>query len=296
MLLNRVNTFKQCFKLYKISGTTVYKHPVDLASTDSTHINSACVDDSWNISLNTHIINFLKVDFPIQFLQDQNNQKSNLNINHISLKNNQTFKMRISNTFLNYYHRISRRFLKDNDAFIINSFLPQRMEIKLELALKQLPQIWKFQQRNIDLQGIIKVSNKLLREKLTKKFTYNSACDIENIVRSLLFKLLPICFLEGFKELKKIANQQPWPKSPKFIFTSNNFDTDEVFKLWTATKVESGFKYFVGQHGNNYGTEKTILIEQRCLHQINLLPGDTISYHAMNLLLFLKPQGLKKDL
>ena len=256
LLINRINTLKQCFQLYRISGTIVYKNAADLALIDSTHINSACIDDSWNSSLNASIIDLLKVDFPVEFLQDKHDPEVNADIIIRPLKNNQSIKTRIFNFCLNYYNKISRRFLNDNDAFIINSYLPQRMEIKLELALKQMPQIWKFQHRNIDLQGIIKVSNKLLREKLTKKFIYNSECDIENIVRSLLFKLLPICYLEGFKELKQIANQQPWPKSPKFIFTSNNFDTDEVFKLWTATKVESGFKYFVGQHGNNYGTEK----------------------------------------
>ena len=63
-------------------------------------------------------------------------------------------------------------------------------------------------------------------------------------------------FSEGFLELKKIASQQPWPKSPKFIFTSNNFNTDEIFKIWTATKIQSGSKYYVGQHGNNYYTKK----------------------------------------
>jgi hypothetical protein len=63
--------------------------------------------------------------------------------------------------------------------------------------------------------------------------------------------------LEGFNLLKEVANQHPWPKSPKFIFTSNNYYTDELFKLWTASKVESGLsKYYVGQHGNNYGTRR----------------------------------------
>jgi putative transferase (TIGR04331 family) len=46
----------------------------------------------------------------------------------------------------------------------------------------------------------------------------------------------------------------PWPKKPKFIFTSNNFDTEEIFKVWAASKVEEGVPYIVGQHGNNYGT------------------------------------------
>jgi putative transferase (TIGR04331 family) len=296
LLINRINTLKQCFELYKISGTTVYKHAADLASIDSTHINSACIDDSWNISLNARIIDLLKVDFPVEFLQDEHNPKANSDISNRPLKNNQSIKMRISNLCLNYYNKISRRFLNDNDAFIINSYLPQRMEIKLELALKQLPQIWKLQRRDHDLQEIIKVSDKLLREKLTKKFTYKSACDIENIVRSLLFELLPICYLEGFKGLEKLANQQPWPKSPKFIFTSNNFDTDEVFKLWTASKVELGFKYFVGQHGNNYGTEKNYS------HRIEMLTSDKFITWGYNKLpchepaFMFKTAGVKKKI
>ena len=64
-----------------------------------------------------------------------------------------------------------------------------------------------------------------------------------------------ICYLEGFKELEKV-HQQPWPKSPKFIFTSNNFGTDEIFKLYTAIKSANGSKYYVGQHGNNYFTNR----------------------------------------
>ena len=48
----------------------------------------------------------------------------------------------------------------------------------------------------------------------------------------------------------------PWPKFPKFIFTSNNFGTDEIFKLYTAIKTENGTKYYIGQHGNNYFTNR----------------------------------------
>ena len=44
-------------------------------------------------------------------------------------------------------------------------------------------------------------------------------------------------------------------KNPKFIFTSNSFEFDEYFKFYTA-KTEEGVKYFVGQHGANYGTYK----------------------------------------
>ena len=266
LFINRINTFKQCLKLYKISGTTVSKYGIDLMSIDSTYIDSACIDDKWNSSLNARIIDLLKVDFPVEFTQDKPNVKS---IKHKSLTTiHQSSKMKFFNWCIYKYNKISRRFLNDNDAFIINSYLPKNMEAKLELLLKQWPQMWSLQNRNLDSYEIVKIPDKLLRVKLTEIFTYKSECDFENIVRSLFFEVLPICYLEGFKKLKKFANQQPWPKSPKFIFTSNNFDADEVFKLWTASKVDLGVKYYVGQHGNNYGTEKNYL------HKIELLTSD----------------------
>ena len=49
------------------------------------------------------------------------------------------------------------------------------------------------------------------------------------------------------------------------IFTSNSFDTSEVFKLWTAEKVETGCPYIIGQHGNNYGAARYCPSETECV-------------------------------
>jgi putative transferase (TIGR04331 family) len=257
LLLNRTNTLKKCFELYEISGTTVYtNNDYSLAPFDTASFHSACGDDRWNNLLYSRIINFLDVDFPKEFLEDKYNSNIDTRYKSKILTNHQSIKKNILYWLFNKYNQISRIFLKDEDAFIINSYLPRLMEFKLELALKQFPQMWVLQHKNPDLLKIIKAPDKLLREKLTNKFLYKSEYGFENIVRSLLFELLPICYLEGFKDLKEIANKLPWPKSPKFIFTSNNFHSDEVFKIWTAYKIELAVKYYVGQHGQNYGTLK----------------------------------------
>ena len=60
-------------------------------------------------------------------------------------------------------------------------------------------------------------------------------------------------FFESYKILKQFEKNNFFPSNPKFIFTSNSYDTDEVFKIWVAKKTEENFKYFVGQHGNNAG-------------------------------------------
>ena len=253
LLLNRINTFKQCLQKYNISGITISKSDDYLAVLDSSHINTASIDDNWNNLLNARILNLLKVDFPIEF--SQNNIKIIPYAKKVfSIKSSFTHKIFNWSTYI--YNKISRRYLNDNDAFILNSYLPLKEEIKLELILKQWPQMWRLQNTKNDLSKIIKKPDTNLREKLSAKILKKSDSDFENIVRSLIFELTPICFLEGFHELKKKASEQLWPKSPKFIFTCNNFDSHEVFKMWVASKVELGFNYYVGQHGNNYGTKK----------------------------------------
>jgi len=258
LFLNRINTLKQCFQFNEISGTSVYKNDNNgLAILDSASLYKVCLDDRWNNILNAKIIELLEINFPKELLEYQHKSDINTLFAPKSSMEVRSFKTKIFEWCLYNYFKISRKFLKDDDAFIINSYLPGLVEINLELALKQWPQIWGFHCRNFNLPKIGNEADKLLRKKLTKQFTYKkSEHDYESIVRSLLFEIFPICYLEGFNILKKVTNQQPWPKTPKFIFTSNNYHTDEIFKLWTASKVELGFKYYVGQHGNNYGTKK----------------------------------------
>ena len=62
--------------------------------------------------------------------------------------------------------------------------------------------------------------------------------------------------MEGFPEVEKKIQKTGLPKKPELIFTSNCFDTDEIFKIWVANCVSNGSRYFVGQHGANYGTSR----------------------------------------
>ena len=40
------------------------------------------------------------------------------------------------------------------------------------------------------------------------------------------------------------------PQKPKFIYTTNNYEFDEHFKLYVALKKINKTKYIIGQHGN----------------------------------------------
>ncbi len=138
-------------------------------------------------------------------------------------------------------------FSRDTDALILNSYLPSSQQTKLFLALGQLPQKWK--PRPLPDWMVDQYKRGALRQQL------GSADDeFERLARHYLPDYLPRCFLEGYADLQSMAASLPWPSRPRFIFTSNNFDSDELFKAWTAGKVAAGTPYVVGQHGAGYGT------------------------------------------
>jgi putative transferase (TIGR04331 family) len=249
VMLNRVKTLELCLQSYEISGTTAYSNAnYTLATTDSYSAIWAFNDNRWNNALSVRILDLMQVtSCPVEVIEDCTLEGYHFNVIAESSA--------LKRTVLKWSHlqvgKLLSWFARDSDAFIINSYLSKKNEIKLQLAFKQCPQLWVSSKHKV-----VEKSDKALREKLATQFISQSDSNLENILSLMLFELLPVCFLEGFYNLNNLIKQQPWPKSPKFIFTSNNFDTDEVFKLWAATKVESGSKYFTGQHGNNYGTHR----------------------------------------
>lgn len=255
LLINRVKTIEQCFQKEEISHTNVFNS--EYASLSVPDLESALMsfnDDQWNNVLYGRIIKLIyKSNVSVNFLSNEKNYIYQ-GLKFRAYTENNSLKNKITKYANQAYKKLSNKFIKNEDAFIINSYLPPIEEFKLEIALGQFPQRWKTLTTEINLKP-----NKKLRKKMEIKFQKKSDNKLENILRVLFFELLPVYYLEGLPNLYKIINLQPWPTSPKFIFTSNNFYRDEIFKLWTATKIVSGSKYYVGQHGNNYYTKKNML-------------------------------------
>lgn len=245
VILNRFKTLEMCLEKYNISGVTVYKNSeYFLAPIDSSEAILAFNNDRWNDALASQILIFIGNSlFPVELIDEDCALGFCIDPKKSSLKKD----------ILKWGYRQIRTllslFVKKTDALILNSYLPTKELIKLQLSLRQVPQL----NSSPNFKNV-KKPDLILRKYLTKKIANTSNKKIEGFLTEMLFKLLPVCYLEGFDDLNNLAKKQPWPKKPKFIFTSNSFDTDEVFKLWAAYKAEVGYRYFVGQHGNNYGT------------------------------------------
>lgn len=249
VILNRVKTLEQCLQVHQLSGTTAFSDDrYTLAPLDSYAAIWAFNDDRWNNALYVRILNLLRdVRCPVEVVAGDESDGFRWTVTATEVP----LKKRILKWGYQQTSRLAGLLAREDDAFIINSYLPRKEEIKLQLALGQVPQLW-----TSPKLILTKKPDRALRHNLSDQIAGGSSGTLFGIMCSLVFELLPVCYLEGFAELSENVQQLPWPKKPKFIFTSNNFDTDEIFKLWTAQKVESGSKYVTGQHGNNYGTHR----------------------------------------
>ncbi len=144
-----------------------------------------------------------------------------------------------------------QNFLSSYSRSVLSStYLPRFYEWGLSFSLMSIPQGLKFQ-KCIESGSLNSVSRAEMSEAVNKVQTDDLL--LRTILR-LLPETFPIAYLENFKPYSKEAMQLKLPRSPKYIFTSNDFDSCEFFKYWVVSKINCGSKYIVGQHGNVYGT------------------------------------------
>lgn len=251
VIFNRVRTLQRCFHSHQVSGTTTFSdEPYSLAPQDSYSAIWAFDDDRWNNTLYIHILNILGVNnFPIKIISSDKSKGFRWTTPAVDLPPK---KQILWWGYKQTIKKITKFLSRENDALVINSYLPNKWEeIKLQLALGQEPNL-RFTQNFLHE----KKPDYNLRKKLTMLISSNTSDPLIDSLQTLVFDLIPLCYLEAFTALKETVKQLNWPEKPKFIFTSNNYDTDETFKLWTAQKIEIGCKYIIGQHGNNFGTHR----------------------------------------
>ena len=173
--------------------------------------------------------NILKIDYRSQYI---NTTKIKSSINYLK----------------NLYMSFQRNFLSDNDAYITSTYLSKINEIKLNLAINKKPLFFIESFYTHETKENIK-----LRKNLYKKISKSKPK--LNIIKSLLIDLMPITYLEAFKDLIKYSNKLKFPRKPKFILTATQ-TYNESFALWVANQVFNGTPLFTIQHGGYYGWQK----------------------------------------
>ena len=217
-----------------------YPEEYDLFTFDTYGLYSVTLNEEWNCALNSKIIKFFNIKKKIIYKTSEEKY----------LSNQETFSARRKNSifnFLNLIGKVFNIFKKDEYACIYKTYLPFVYEKKLEIKMGQLPQFWN------DKKISFKPYDKNLRKEIDLKSNVNSS-KFEEFLRVILPSSLPVFVLESFKDINELSEKSDYPKNPSFIFTSEAFAYDEVFKFYTAKKTQDGVPYFIGQHGNSYFT------------------------------------------
>jgi putative transferase (TIGR04331 family) len=247
LLINRINTLGIAFGKKNFDKISLLKiDDFSFAAEDSLNFIWNCNNPEWNNILYSKIIDLVF-----------KNKTKLVHIPTTSTKvdikyygSNNKWKESIKLAFYKM-HDLFSRLIQRKSIFILNSYLPSFEDFLVQLECGDIPNkyypIYEYRRSTFD--------ENLRNELKTKILESIPNSNIHTIVIfSLFFEIIPKAFLEDFNWIKKKTTECSWPVKPKIIFTSNHFDFDEVFKIYSAFKVKTGSKYVIGQHGNNYGT------------------------------------------
>lgn len=246
-LFDRWMSIQSSISHYEICGTIVLSGSEDslVPNDHGDFVNRLAFEDEWNhyifslIILNYTNINCVEHFRPIKSCVDE----KQLSVG---------WQQYVKNFFLSFYQQASINFCKDEDAFLIATYLTRLDELKLYRRLGQVPQLWRQIPTNNSTvnrqhrQWVVKGEN-------TSKF--------ESFIRDMIPMQIPSVYLEGYSKLIEQTKSLPWPKKPRFIFTSNSLIGDDVFKAWAAEKVGNGSRLVAGQHGGHYGVGRWSFFE-----------------------------------
>ncbi|MDH5731086.1 MAG: LIC12162 family protein, partial [Gammaproteobacteria bacterium] len=197
---------------------------------------------NWNHWLCTEVLQFL--DF--QKIHYIDFDQTSIVADHLKRKKLvDKLAARAKNVFVNIYP-----FKREKDYFFVASYLEKKQQTILEYELGQ--KYRKVYSPSIDMSSI-----QTARERF-QFFHKESSSEtlFDKFLQTFLCHNIPICYLEGFKEMQRSVKKVRWPRNPRLIFTSNAVIPDDFFKIWAAEKVETGSKLVVSQHGGNYGSAK----------------------------------------
>lgn len=236
---NRFKAIEQCMALNEdIESITqlieIMEPPLD-GATGVEQIN----DDIWNNFIYAQAALFLNPKIKIDKKFVTVNKSINSNVN-------KTIGNSIKCIITKYYNLI---FIRSPKVYIYNSKFSIINCIKSVFIINEFIPITNFQSISVE-KKVDSILRKSLSDLIVKK--YNNLA--EKFISNFLYQFIPTAYFENFNEYRYLSRTIHPKNKPELIFTSNSFDEDELFKIWTAQNVFHGAKYIIGQHGCNYKT------------------------------------------
>jgi putative transferase (TIGR04331 family) len=252
ILFDRWEMLRIVFLEHEIVGIRTIKNSDSYyVPNDMMDFNRLHASDYWNENIYTKILDWLRI--PTEKVYEDANIDFIYNYNYDLYTISSKFKKLIKNVINN----IGKYLIRDQDYFFIATHLGYYNEAMLQVNLGQMPMIWH--------------SSRLAPINYDESFRkWNLAFKNDNdkfveFVCSMIPRHMPKAYLEGYNTSIANIEKLSWPKNPKAIFTSDSWANDDLFKIWTAQKVEKGSKFVIGQHGGGFGTMSWVASEEHKL-------------------------------
>ena len=233
------------FQKFKLIEKTLCKYPemkvYDFLRQDNIHINTGedflfyANTSQWNHKKYLSIIKYLNSKIEIEKID---------RIPFVSVINKP--KTKSIHAFFKIIIRITNKINKK--LFLSKPYL-NRLSLIYLCIIKLCIPLPEFKV-NVKLYSL----NKQLRKKINLPKISNSD-EFIKYIDGVIIDEIPTCYIEGINDMVEYSKTF-YPEKVDTIFTSNSFDTDEIFKAWVCLQISNGTKYVVGQHGAGYGTSK----------------------------------------
>lgn len=253
ILFDRWTMIQRAAQDYSIAGTVMLDFPPEqIIPNDMKDFVGKFLNDSWN----HHIYGRILSDWtsihceriPIHTPSDTQRCSATL-----------PFSRRLKRIGARVLSELAGIFSRRSDAFFISTYLPLSLDFWLQLSLGQVPKLWR------SPPSPVVIPNQKIRQQFS--LVKDGTSGFEQCVRRLIAEQIPTLYLEGYQKLQATVDRLHWPKQPKLIFTSNNYNADEIFKAWAGIQIENGHPLVIGQHGGTCGASLWNFIEE---HEQNI--------------------------
>jgi putative transferase (TIGR04331 family) len=207
---------------------------------DFDSFQSAITQDDYNFYLFSRIISFLnnipaipKRHISFDLFQNSFSTQSNQQKSTIPLR-------------LLYRWYLTNIVYRKNDVFFASPTRSRRDLFFLQLVLGNLPGISAPDWRKFNSKGW-----EIDREGFNVEL-FSGPEVFSQLLAVLIAEQTPLCYLEGYAEIKEIARTR-YPNKPTVIVSSNQHFINEVFKVWLAGRLGNGAKLVGTPHGGHYG-------------------------------------------
>ena len=238
ILFDRWTSIQQAVSMYHLSETVVLSGRAEtMVPCDMRNFPRLFVGDEWNHHLYGAILqSFTDLPCVLRSRDDSvDPADAPLSVNR---------KGHRRSSLGEWYVRAAGVLSRESDAFLLDTSLSVRDEMRVHLRLGQFPQRW----RTVPpIEVPVDTSQRRWVVRGDNRSEY------ERCARTLIPLQMPSIYLEGRRLLVEQIDQLPWPRRPTVIWTSTAEIADDVFKAWAAEKVEQGTPLVISQHGGHYG-------------------------------------------